>query len=147
MRERRPVPAPWRRRTAPAVAVAVAVAGLAVGPRLALAAYLDTATASGAWTVTTETLQPPSGLTSGGCLLGTVTLTWNASPTTWAEGYQVRWSTSNGGPYNLGPLTTALTTRAVTGLSALTTYYFVVRAYRGAWFSANSNQHSATCLV
>lgn len=140
----RPVPG---RARAGAVGVAIAVVALAVGPRLALASFLDTATAGGTWTVTTETLQPPTGLTSAGCLLGTVTLTWNASPTTWAEGYEVRWSTSNGGPYTSGPLTTTLTTKAVSGLSILTTYYFVVRAYRGAWFSTNSNQHSATCVV
>lgn len=102
---------------------------------------------SGGWSVTTETLQPPTGLTSAGCLLGTVTLTWEASPSEWATGYEVRWSTTNGGPYNLGPLTTTLLTQQVTGLSALTTYYFVVRATRGAWFSVNSNQHTASCLV
>ena len=101
----------------------------------------------GGWSVTTETLQPPTNLTSAGCLLGTVTLTWEASPSEWATGYEVRWSTTNGGPYNLGPLTTTLLTQQVTGLSALTTYYFVVRATRGAWFSVNSNQHTASCLV
>lgn len=137
-----------RRRTAGAVATAVvATSVLAVGPRFALASFLDTATASGGWSVTTETLQPPTNLTSAGCLLGTVTLTWEASPSEWATGYEVRWSTTNGGPYNRGPLTTTLLTQQVTGLSALTTYYFVVRATRGAWFSVNSNQHTASCLV
>ena len=137
-----------RRRTAGAVVTAVvATSVLAVGPRFALASFLDTATASGGWSVTTETLQPPTGLTSTGCLLGTVTLTWSASPSGWATGYEVRWSTTNGGPYDRGPLTTTLLTQQVTGLSALTTYYFVVRATRGAWFSANSNQHTASCLV
>lgn len=137
-----------RRGTAGGVVTAVvAVSVLAVGPRLALASFLDTASASGGWSVTTETLQPPTGLTSTGCLLGTVTLTWSASPSAWATGYEVRWSTTNGGPYDRGPLTTTLLTRTVGGLSALTTYYFVVRATRGAWFSANSNQHTASCLV
>lgn len=137
-----------RWRTVPAAAaVLVAAAVLAVGPRLALASFLDAPAADAGWTVTTETVQPPTGLTSGGCLLGAVTLTWSASPTSWIDGYEVRWSKTNGGPYDLGPLTTPLLTKEVTGLSALTTYYFVVRAYRGAWFSANSNQHSAACLV
>lgn len=145
MGERR-LPSRWR--TGPAVATAVAAtAVLAVGPRLALASFLDTATASSGLTVSAETLQPPSGLGSTGCLLGTVTLTWTATPTTWAEGYEVRWSTTSGGPYTSGPLTTPLTTRQVTGLTILTTYHFVVRAYRGGWFSAYSNQHSASCLV
>ena len=139
-----------RRRSRAAVAVVtvvVAATAVSVGPRLALASFLDTATASGAWSVSTETLQPPSGLTSTGCLLGTVTLTWSASPSTWATGYEVRWSTTDGGPYDGGPLTTTLLTQQVSGLSALTTYHFVVRAYRGAWFSANSNQHTASCLA
>lgn len=137
-----------RRGTAGAVVTAVVVTSvLAVVPRLALASFLDTATASGGWSVTTETLQPPTGLTSAGCLLGTVTLTWSASPSAWATGYEVRWSTTSGGPYDGGPLTTTLLTQQVSGLSALTTYHFVVRATRGAWFSANSDQHTAACLV
>ena len=134
----------WTRASRTAVVAAVAVL-CGVGAPGAMAAFLDGATAQS--TMSTGTLQAPTGLTSGLCLLGSVTLTWSDAPGTLATGYEVRWSTTNGGPYTTGSATTLLTTRTVTGLSPLTTYHFVVRSTAGNWRSANSNQRSVSCAL
>ena len=111
--------------------------------RLALAAFATGAAATG--TLSTDTLAPPSNLSAGLCLLGSVTLTWTASPSSWADGYEIRWGTSSTGPYSAGSATTALTTATITGLSLLTTHHFVVRAYDGNWRSADAGPRSVGC--
>lgn len=132
-----------RRRAAVAVVAAATLFSL-IGASVAGASFLDNASASG--TLAAATLQAPSALTSGTCLLGSVTLSWTATPSTWADGYEIRWSTTNGGPYTTGSTTSVLPTKVITGLSLLTTYYFVVRAYDGNWRSANSNQRTVGCV-
>lgn len=133
-----------RRRLAVAGATVVAALTLSIGTaRLAPATFVTGATASG--TLSTDTLVPPSNLSAGLCLLGSVTLTWTTSPSSWADGYEIRWGTSSSGPYNTGSAITALTTQTITGLSLLTTYHFVVRAYDGNWRSVDAGPRSVTC--
>ena len=120
-----------------AVVISVATA------KWALASFLDGAGATS--TLSTDTLAPPSNLTAGLCLLGSVTLDWTATSSAWADGYEVRWGTTSGGPYTTGSATSLLPTKTVTGLSLLTTYYFVVRAYDGNWRSANTAQRTVAC--
>lgn len=109
----------------------------------ALASFLDGAAATS--TFSTDTLMPPSGLNAGLCLLGSVTLSWTATPSSWADGYEVRWGTTSGGPYTAGSSTSVLPTKTITGLSLLTTHYFVVRAYDGNWRSAFTSQRAVGC--
>ena len=82
---------------------------------------------------------PPTSLkaTAGNGLVG---LSWNAS--TGATSYNVKRSTTNGGPYTTiaSPTTTSYTN---TGLTNGTTYYYVVSAVNTAGESANSSQVSA----
>lgn len=120
-----------------AAALSVATAGWA------LASFLDGAGAT--TTLSTDTLAPPTNLTGGLCLLGAVTLSWTATPSSWADGYELRWGTASGGPYTAGSSTTVLATKTVTGLSLLTTYYFVVRAYDGSWRSIETAQRAVAC--
>ncbi len=120
-----------------AVVISVATANLA------LASFLDGAGATA--TLSTDTRLPPSDLTAGLCLLGSVTLNWTATPSAWSDGYEVRWGTTPGGPHTTGSATTVLPTTTVTGLSLLTTYYFVVRAYDGNWRSADTAQRTVAC--
>ena len=70
-----------------------------------------------------------------------VSLTWSAS--TGATSYNVKRSTTSGGPYTqmASPTTTSFTD---TGLTNGTTYYYVVSAVNATGQSANSNQVSAT---
>ncbi len=109
----------------------------------ALASFLDGASATA--TLSTSTLAPPTSLGAGLCLLGSVTLNWTATPSTWADGYEIRWGTTSGGPYTTGSTTSVLPTKTVTGLSLLTTYYFVVRASYGNWRSVYTTQRAVSC--
>src|SRR5215469_6195130 len=72
---------------------------------------------------------------------GQVVLSWSAS--SGATSYNVKRSTTNGGPYNTiaSPTTASYTD---TGLTNGTTYYYVVSAVNSAGESANSSQVSAT---
>jgi beta-mannanase/fibronectin type 3 domain-containing protein len=68
-------------------------------------------------------------------------LSWNGS--TGASSYNVKRSTTNGGPYTV--LTNVMTTGFTnTGLANGTTYYYVVSALNGSGESGNSSQVSAT---
>lgn len=134
---------PGRRRPVVAALVLSVVTAVSIAPaRRAVASFLDPASATA--TVSTDTLAAPTNLTAGLCLVGAVTLGWTAT-STWADGYEIRWGTSSGGPYSQGPVTSAVTTQTVTGLSLLTTHYFVVRAVDGAWRSPYSAERSVPC--
>jgi chitin-binding protein len=83
----------------------------------------------------------PSGLmaTAGDAQ---VALSWNAS--SGATGYNVKRSTSNGGPYSNVATNVAGTSFTNTGLANGTTYYYVVTAVNGSGESPVSVQASAT---
>ena len=75
-----------------------------------------------------------------------VDVTWTASSSIFADGYQVFRSANSGGPYTLigtvaGRTTTTFTDADVT---FLTTYHYVVQATRNLWRSVNSTQASVT---
>jgi fibronectin type 3 domain-containing protein len=159
-----------RRRITIAVALTLSlVAGGAVLARLRGAArQLENKTAQ----VTPESLLPPNPskefiyLGAGGRLISTeegtsaptippaptglsatpgnaqVSLSWNAS--SGATSYNVKRSTTNGGPYSTIATGLATTSYTNTGLTNGTTYYYVVSASNTAGESPNSNQASAT---
>ncbi|MGB9587293.1 MAG: malectin domain-containing carbohydrate-binding protein, partial [Armatimonadota bacterium] len=71
-----------------------------------------------------------------------VTLSWTGSQ--YASGYNIKRSTTNGGPYNTIRTGVTGTSFTDTGLTNGTTYYYVVSAVNETGESANSNQASAT---
>jgi fibronectin type 3 domain-containing protein len=71
-----------------------------------------------------------------------VSLSWNAS--TSAASYNVKRSTTNGGPYNTAVASPTVTNYTDTTVTYGTTYYYVVSAVNTAGQSANSAQASAT---
>jgi cellulose 1,4-beta-cellobiosidase len=72
-----------------------------------------------------------------------VTLNWAAVSGT--QGYRVRRGTTSGGPYTtVATLASSSTAWVNTGLSAGTTYYYVVAAFNGGGDGPNSPQASAT---
>src|SRR6185503_5002100 len=83
---------------------------------------------------------PPTGLTATAGN-AQVALSWTAS--TGATGYNVKRSTTNGGPYTTvaSPAGTSFTN---TNLTNGTTFFFVVTATNASGESANSSQVSAT---
>lgn len=127
------------------VALILTVSPLGPTPS-ALAAFLDPATATA--TFTAGTLQPPTGLSVGLCLVGSATASWTASGgTVTPTGYEVQWKKSTVGTY-ANSATTASTSFVITGLSILTTYNVRVRAYFGAnWTSTFAGPVSVTCAL
>jgi hypothetical protein len=115
----------------------------------ALASMSKTATSSGS--ISTGTLAPPTGVAAarGACTVLTstaVNVTWVQTTSSFASGYDILRSTTNGSGYALvGSVAGRATTSFVdTTVTFSTTYYYVVRAKRNAWRSANSNQASVT---
>ncbi len=135
--------------------ILVAAGSLAVGTDTLTAAYTpdtastgiyNSATGTGSVTVTsgsTGTGTAPSAPTGLTATAGDqqVALAWTAS--LGATSYNVKRSTTNGGPYTTvaSPTTTSETD---TGLTNGTKYYYVVTAVDSAGESPNSNQASAT---
>jgi hypothetical protein len=107
--------------------------------------------------LSTATLQPPTGLAAtAGCqtLAPKITLNWTATSSTFADGYDVFRSTTNGGPYTLRAHVSGRTTTTYTetsGLNTNTTYYYVLRSTANSWDSVDSSQASAKtpliCLI
>ena len=118
------------------------------------AAVFTDAPGVGSNALSTATLQPPTGLSAtAGCqnFAPKITLNWTAASSTFADGYDVYRSTTNGGPYTLRAHVTGRTTTTYTdtsGLSLNTTYYYVLQSTANNWTSANSAQASAkTALI
>jgi hypothetical protein len=101
--------------------------------------------------LSTATVAPPTGTAAarGACvpvLTIEVEVTWTATASSFADGYQVFRSATSGGPYTpvgtvAGRTTTSFTDTDVT---FLTTYHYVVQATRDLWRSVNSAQASFT---
>jgi len=83
----------------------------------------------------------PTGLVATAAFNGQVSLTWNS--VTNAASYNVKRSTTNGGPYTLASNVT-MTNYTDAGLTNGTTYYYVVSALNTAGESTNSIQASVT---
>lgn len=107
-----------------------------------------TSSASGEASATTQVAAPtaPTGLTATAASTTSINLSWTA-PAGTVTGYNVYRGTTAGGesatPINGATLITA-TTYSDTGLTAGTTYYYVVRAVNGAGPSPASAEASAT---
>ncbi len=132
-------------------AIAAAVVLVLSATSVALAAYTSSSTAAG--TYATGTISPPTSLAAaaGPCTVAvsaSIKLTWTASASTWADGYEVLRSLVSGGPYtSVATVSGAGTTTYTDGpLIFSTTYYYVVRATKAAWRSVDSNQASRTTL-
>ena len=121
--------------------------------RLSLALATDTEAAAS--TITVDTLDPPTNLECAGLPSCTVTfatkptLTWTATPDTYATGHEVWRSTTSGSGYvqvaTVTPRTT--TTWTDTTVAPLTTYFYIVRVQSTSWTSAFTSEVQATVLA
>lgn len=132
-------------------ALAVAVTTLLVTASVALAQLADSDSAT--HSVSTGTLEPPTNPSTahGPCIVGvstSITVSWTATSSTWADGYEVLGSLVSGGPYTTVGTVSGLNTTSytVTGLTFATTYHYVVKATRGNWRSVATSQVSRTTL-
>jgi len=117
----------------------------------ALAAFTTTPSVTQG-TISTATLAPPTAVTAtGACqalVLGPeIQLAWTATSSTYATGYKIYRSTTNGGPYTLVTTVTGRSTTSYTDTGAsgfATTYYYVLTALYLNWISINSTQATGT---
>jgi hypothetical protein len=96
----------------------------------------------------TATLLAPSdpAAAPGTCVAGShdaAALSWTATPSTWADGYEVLRATDSAGPYAVVATVTGVT-YADSGLAFATTYHYAVRATKSAWRSAPTATVSLT---
>ncbi len=138
-----------RRRLSSAAAVALTVAAL-LGVSTARASWASSATA-GPLTVTSAILTAASGLSAsnGACVKNksiAVNLSWSASASPFADGYEIFRSNKAGGAYTIlstvpGAGTTTYTDATT---SFRTTYYYKVETTRYTWRSPASNVATVT---
>jgi len=83
----------------------------------------------------------PTGLAAAGAV-GQVNLSWNAA--SFATGYNVKRSTTSGGPYSTIAPNVPATTYSDTSVTGGTTYYYVVSGVNSVGEGPNSAQASAT---
>jgi len=96
----------------------------------------------GPMALSSATLAAPTGL-SASCSNNVAHLSWTATSSTWADGYEVLRSTTSGGPYTSVALVSGRTTTSYNdSLPGSSRYYYVVRAKKNNWRSANSNETS-----
>jgi hypothetical protein len=98
------------------------------------------------WQLSTAPAPPsaPTGLTATIISSNQINLSWTIS--SGATNYNVKRATVNGGPYTIIATNGLATTYNDTGLSASTTYYYVVSAFNTVGESPDSAQISATIL-
>ena len=131
--------APARSATTAVILGALLLAGVGrpVTPVLALMTDGETVVS----TLSTETLDPPTGLAASAALLLRVNLAWTVTPDTRATGYQVLRGTASGGPYtHVATITSRTTTTYQDTVPLPGQYYYVLRTYYASWTSVNSNQ-------
>jgi hypothetical protein len=126
------------------------VAAVLVVASPALASYLDSATATAAFTTTS--LAAPTGVGAAGGCAGTlqpkVTLTWTATTTTFATGYDVYRAVGLGASTYLTTVTPRTATSYVdTAVSLLTSYTYTLKTKYQSWTKASSTAAAITPAV
>lgn len=91
----------------------------------------------------TATLSPPTAL-SAVAAPSQVDLSWTATVSAFATGYQVLRGSASGGPYTQIATVVGRTTTTYSDTTASGTVYYVVRATYQSWTSANSGEATAT---
>gem|GEM_PF-4111656 len=92
---------------------------------------------------TTATLSAPTAL-SAVAATSQVDLSWTATVSAFATGYQVLRGSASGGPYSQIATVVGRTTTTYSDTTATGTVYYVVRATYQSWTSADSGEATAT---
>ncbi len=128
-----------------AIAAPVALAGwssaLSAGPLPVSSATIAAPTAAAATTIGAACTKHVASSMQ-------VNVSWTATASTFATGYNVLRGTASGGPFtqvgSVGGQSTVTFTDTTGTLAVSTTYYYVVVATFASWTSANSNVASVT---
>jgi hypothetical protein len=92
------------------------------------------------YSMSTDTLAPPTGLAASGPTIAA--LTWTASNDAYAAGYQVLRSTTSGSGYALVKTVTPGSSTSTTDSPGNGVFYYVLRSSFQNWLSVNSNEAS-----
>jgi hypothetical protein len=133
-----------RRRTVAAVVVALLCG---VPAQLSVASYADSVTSVGNSFVGGALAAPSTPAASASS--GNIKVTWVATATTWASGYQLLRATAASGPFAQIAQVTPRTTVSYTdtGVTPGVTYYYKLHSYYGGWVSPDTAVVSATGAV
>lgn len=130
-------------------ALLVAVWCVAAAPPV-LATFVD-AGATAAHSVSSGQLSPPTApsTAAGTCtpaITDRIVVSWTASSSSWASGYEIQRSTTSGGPYTVVGTVSGVTSTSFTDapLAFSTTYYYRVRATKHQWRSPSTAQVQRT---
>jgi hypothetical protein len=143
---------PSDRRTFPPGALAAALllavlAALAIVGATAYAIFTDVSNVTNN-TFSTDTLDPPTGLTAS--VVGSdIQLDWTPTADTYATGYEVQRGTESGGPYGTIDTVTPYSATTYTDDTVVlgTRYYYVLQTYFQNWLSVYSNEVSASVIT
>lgn len=137
------------------VIAGLAAAVLVLVQAAASALWVDGGSASMAYSAAALAAPTSPATAPGVCVVlshDRIVVSWSASTSTWATGYEVARSTTSGGPYSVvGTVGAAQLSFSDGPLTFSTTYHYVVRATKNTWRSPDSAQvvrttRSAACL-
>jgi hypothetical protein len=126
-----------------AFATIALVAACVWAPGNAAALFADPGAVS-ANSFSAAVLEAPTGVSgSAGCVGSSaeVSLGWDASSSTFADGYEIRRSDSPGGPYTVvGTTSDRFDTSLADTVAPAAFYYYVVRTTGAGWESTDSSE-------
>jgi hypothetical protein len=121
-------------------ATVVFAAAVAASTPATLALFTSTRSASA--TFAAGTLQPPTGVAGAGGT--TASLTWVASTSSAATGYNLLRSATSGSGYTQVTTVTPVSATSAADSPGAGVWYYVLDTYRGGWESAFSNETAVT---
>jgi len=126
-------------RRAMVLGVVAIVTSIVVSAPVTLATFTASKTSTAA--LTTGSLQPPTAVAgSGGATVAT--LTWTASTSGAATGYQLLRSATSGSGYTQVKSVTPVSATTTTDTPGSGTWFYVLQTYLSSWTSGNSNEAS-----
>lgn len=135
----------WDRRVTIALSSCVLLAAVAANrPDDVLAVLLDSEGVA-ANLITTDTLSAPTSVTADDSTAGQIDLSWTATVDTYAGGYNIYRSDTQGSGYTYLDTVSGQSTASFSDSTLGTvTHYYVVESYADSWTSTYSNEASGT---
>ena len=132
-----------------ALVVPVVLVPVVLVPAIASAQWSDAAAGSGSYSSAVLAAPTSPATAAGVCVLlsgDQIVVSWTATSSTWADGYEVARANTSGGPYTVIGTTSGQSTTVFTDgpLAFSTTYFYVVRARKQSWRSAYTAEVSRT---
>ncbi len=132
------------RERGPLAVVAAAIAlGALASTHDAWASFNSSAAASTSYTADVLVAPNNPAAAAGTCSVGTgdrTVLSWTATSSSWASGYEIARSTTAGGPFTVIATVSGVSTTTYTDgpLASSTTFYYAIRSMKSTWRSANA---------